>query len=350
MKMKMKKIGISFVVLAMIAVLFLYPMDSYIAQPGGAYDLSPLVEVEGVEEESAGTFNLMTISLAKSTPVMYALSRFSNERKLLPAQNVRLQDENEEEYRLRQERAMENSKYNAITVAFQKANIPVTLELNGILVMKVLKQGASSNLLKIGDIIHKIDGISLINSGDFASLLAEKNEGDIVNLIVEREGEEEEIEVILKEIPGSDGKVGIGIQFEEDRIIKTHPEVTIQTSNIGGPSAGLMFTLEILNRLIDEDLTKGYNIAGTGEMLEDGTVGRIGGTDFKVMAASKDDVDIFFAPDDEVPEEVRAINPMIQSNYEEALQTAKEIGTSMKVVPVKTIDDALTYLEEIDSR
>ena len=76
--------------------------------------------------------------------------------------------------------------------------------------------------------------------------------------------------------------------FEEDRTLTTDPEVEFITSNIGGPSAGLMFTLEIMNQLVDEDLTKGYNIAGTGEMLEDGTVGRIGGAGFKVIAASRE--------------------------------------------------------------
>ena len=88
-------------------------------------------------------------------------------------------------------------------------------------------------------------------------------------------------------------------------------EVEFKTSNIGGPSAGLMFTLEIMNQLLDEDLTKGYNIAGTGEMLEDGTVGRIGGADFKVIAASRQDMEIFFAPADDLPDEVRAENPGI---------------------------------------
>ncbi len=348
--MRMKKIGITFVTLALLAVLFLYPMDSYISQPGGAYDLSPLVEVEGVEEAGTGTFNLMTISLAKATPVTYALSRFSKDRKVLPAKSVRMHGENEAEYQLRQQRLMANSKYNAITVAFQKANIPVTLDLNGVLVMKVLKKGASSNLLEIGDIIHEIDEKPLTYSGEFGTLVAEKSAGDKIRLLVEREEEEKEIEIVLKEIPESDGRVGIGVQFEEDRIVETDPKVTIQTSNIGGPSAGLMFTLEILNHLVDEDLTKGYNIAGTGEMLEDGTVGRIGGADFKVMAAAKDGVDIFFAPDDEIPKEVKEVNPMIQSNYEEAVQTAEAIKTSMKIIPVKTIDDALAYLEKIQPK
>lgn len=342
--MRMKRIGTTFIMLAVIAVLFLYPMDSYISQPGGTYDLAPLVDVEGAEETASGTFNLMTISLAKSTPVTYALSRFSDARKLLPAQSVRMHGENEDEYRLRQERLMANSKYNAIMVAFKTANIPVKIDLEGVLVMKVLKKGASSNLLEIGDIIHEIDGTPLTYSGEFAELIAGKSKGDKVRLTVERGEEKKEIDIVLKEIPNSDGRIGIGVQFEENKVITTNPEVSIETSNIGGPSAGLMFTLEILNRLVEEDLTKGYEIAGTGEMLEDGSVGRIGGADFKVMAADKDDVDIFFAPDDELPDEVKKMNPKVRSNYEEALQTAEKINSSMTIVPVKTIDDALTYL------
>ena len=121
----------------------------------------------------------------------------------------------------------------------------------------------------------------------------------------------------------------------------------VNTENIGGPSAGLMFTLEILNQLLDEDLTKGYHIAGTGEMNEDGTVGRIGGIEKKVVAADEDGIEIFFAPDDEITDEMRHADPDIKSNYEAAVETAKTIGTDMEIVPVKTIDDALEYLEQL---
>lgn len=346
--MRMKRIGVIAVTFVLLAGLLLFPMDSYISQPGGAYDLSPLVEVDHQAEEDTGTFSLMTISLAKATPLTYALSRFSDERKLLPSTSVRRQGENEAEYNLRQQRLMANSQYNAITVAFQQANLPVDIELKGVIVMQVLKQGASSTLLKTGDIIHEIDGMAIKNSGDFAALIADKEKGDKIQLVIERDGEKEEVMISLKPIPGSEDRVGLGIQFEEDRDVTTDPKVTMHTSNIGGPSAGLMFTLEILNRLKAEDLTKGYQIAGTGEMLEDGTVGRIGGIDFKVMAAAKSGIDIFFAPDDDIPEEVKAKNRDVQTNYEEAIETAEKIGTEMMIVPVKTIEDALNYLAQLD--
>ena len=111
-----------------------------------------------------------------------------------------------------------------------------------------------------------------------------------------------------------------------------------------------MFTLEILNQLLPEDISKGYNIAGTGEMRPDGTVGRIGGIDLKVIAADRKGIEIMFAPDDEIDPAIFANNPGLKSNYEEALKSAKKIGTTMKIVPVKTIDDALAYLDTIRTK
>lgn len=85
-----------------------------------------------------------------------------------------------------------------------------------------------------------------------------------------------------------------------------------------------MFTLEILNQLMDEDITKGYSVAGTGVINEDGTVGRIGGIEKKVVAADRDGVEIFFAPDDEISEEAKKKDPGLISNYEAAVTTAKK--------------------------
>lgn len=349
-KMRMKRIGSAVIIFIIVAVLFLYPLDSYISQPGGAYDLAPLVEVEDGDEGDVGTFSLMTISLSKATMATYAFAQFSNKRKVLPAENVRRAGESEAEYNLRQKKLMSDSQFNAITVAFEKAGIPVDIGFNGVFVMNVLEEGAADKILEAGDTIKAINGVALTESGEFATSISEKELGDEVALSIERDDKILEVVVTLKEIPEGDGRIGLGIGFQEDRTLTTDPEVTMHTANIGGPSAGLMFTLEIMNRLLEEDLTKGYNIAGTGEMLVDGTVGRIGGTDFKVMAAAREGVEIFFAPDDDLPAEVKKANPRMRTNYEEAVQTAKNIGTEMKIIPVKTIDDALDYLEGLESK
>lgn len=348
--MNLKRVSAITITFFLLAILFFYPLELYISKPGGAYDLAPLVDVVDGDDEDIGTFSLMTISLTKATAATYIFSRFSDKRKILPVENVRRSGENDAEYNVRQKKMMTESQFNAIMIAFEKAGLPVQNDFGGVFVMNVLEDGASAKVLEPGDKIHSLDGIQLKESGAFVDWIAEKEIGDEVKMSLERDGKLKEVSVLLKEIPGGNGRAGLGIHFQEDRTLTTDPEVIFQTSNIGGPSAGLLFTLEIMNQLIDGDISKGYNIAGTGEMLEDGTVGRIGGADFKVIAATRDGVEIFFAPDDDLPQEVKDKNPGIQTNYEEAVKMAEKLGTKMKIVPVKNIDDALDYLQALEPK
>ena len=348
--MKMRKWGIAAVLLIAVAILALYPLDMYISRPGGAYDLSPLVEVVGGDADDTGTFSLMTIAIGKATPVTYVWSKFSDRMKVLPAMQVRRHGESDEEYGVRQKKLMADSKTHAISVAFDKAGLPIDRKFSGIFVAGVLPVGASAGILEVGDVIESIDRQKLASSKEFIEEISSMSEGSKVELHVKRGKKEVDIPIELKELPDSNGRAGLGIEFEEQVELETDPEVTIRTEEIGGPSAGLMFTLELMNRLVDVDLTKGYTIAGTGEMLEDGSVGRIGGIDFKIMAADRQDIEIFFAPDDELPAEVKKKNPQLRSNYEEAKETADKIGSKMKVVPVRTIDDALAYLEKLEEK
>ncbi|ARD49198.1 SepM family pheromone-processing serine protease [Sporosarcina sp. P33] len=348
--MKMRKWGIAAALLIAVALLALYPLDMYISRPGGAYDLAPLVEVSGGDTDDRGTFSLMTIAIGKATPLTYAWSHVSGKMKLLPAANVRRHGESDEEYGVRQKKLMTDSKIHAISVAFEKAGLPIDRKFTGVFVAGVLPEGASAGKLRVGDVIQSINNRQFTSAEEFIDAFSNMSKGQQVDLNVKRGKETLQIPVKLAELPGTHGRAGIGIEFEEQITLETEPEVDIRTEDIGGPSAGLMFTLELMNRLVDADLTKGYHIAGTGEMHEDGSVGRIGGIDFKVIAADRQDIEIFFAPDDELPEEVKKKNPQLQSNYEEAKATAEKIGTKMKIVPVKTIDDALRYLEKLEEK
>jgi PDZ domain-containing protein len=126
-----------------------------------------------------------------------------------------------------------------------------------------------------------------------------------------------------------------------DRELITDPDISLDTNNIGGPSAGLMMTLEIYNQLTEEDYTKGYHVAGTGTIDENGTVGPIGGISQKIVAADKSGAEIFFAPNQ---------NGIAASNYKEAAATAKDIETDMKIVPIDTFDDAVDYLKSLKEK
>lgn len=348
--MKMRRWSVLAVILVLVAVLGLYPLDMYISRPGGAYDLAPLVEVEGGDEGDQGTFSLMTIAIGKATPLTYAYSNFTDKMKLLPAAKVRRHGESDEEYSIRQKKLMTDSKTHAISVAFEKTGLPIERMFKGVFVAGVLSEGAADGKLQVGDLIYMINQKQLASKEEFLDELSTKRVGQRVELQVKRGKQFLPISLLLKELPGPDHRVGLGIEFEEQIILFTEPKVDIHTENIGGPSAGLMFTLELMNRLLKEDLTKGYTIAGTGEMLQDGSVGRIGGIDFKVMAADRQGIEIFFAPNDELPDEVKKKNAHLLSNYEEAKATAEKIGTKMIIVPVKTIDDALHYLERLPEK
>ncbi|MBD7942816.1 SepM family pheromone-processing serine protease [Psychrobacillus sp. FSL K6-2684] len=346
---KIKPIILLFVVV-IILVLGFYPMESYISRPGGAYELTPFVEVDGGDKDDEGTFSLLTIALSKATPLTYAYAKVMDSQKIYKANQIRQEDEDEEEYNVRQLKLMSDSQFNAISVAFDRAKKPFTVINHGIFIFNVIDGGGADNILKAGDKILEMDELTDLTGEIIADYLASKKEGDKIRLKVERDGDELTKEVTLKAVPGVLEKAGIGISYTENKVVETTPVVEIHSEDIGGPSAGLMFTLEILNQLLPEDITKGYNIAGTGEMLPDGTVGRIGGIDLKVIAADKKGAEIMFAPDDEIAEEILAKNPDLISNYEEAMKSAEKIGTNMKIVPVKTIDDALAYLDKLEPK
>ncbi|WP_281862919.1 SepM family pheromone-processing serine protease [Planomicrobium okeanokoites] len=341
--MKNKRMILYLILMAVVVFISFYRMDSYITRPGSAYELSPLVEVQNGDEDDEGSFSLMTVSMLNATPALYVYAMFQDGYKVLQPEQVRSPHETEEEYNVRQLKLMSDSQVNALKAAFETADMPFEVETAGVFVLNVLEGGAADDILKAGDRVLSIDGNEFDNQQDFIDYLAEKQVGDAVELVIERNERELVETVTLEPLPTDDERAGLGISFVEDKTITTDPEVSIDSEEIGGPSAGLMFTLEIINQLLEEDITKGYDVAGTGTMESEGEVGRIGGIDQKVMAADSDDMEIFFAPDDEVS----ADN---ESNYDVAVETAEKIGTDMEIVPVKTLQDALDYLEQLQPK
>ncbi|WP_347177867.1 hypothetical protein [Sporosarcina thermotolerans] len=146
--MKAKRIGLYAVVVLLLLFLFIFPLDAYVSKPGGAYDLAPIVEVEGGDVNDVGTFNLMTISIGKATPFSYVASKFSDRMKILEVNKVRRDGENDKEYNIRQKKLMSDSQFNAITVAFERVGIPVDITYDGVFVVSVLTGGLQTESLK----------------------------------------------------------------------------------------------------------------------------------------------------------------------------------------------------------
>ena len=126
----------------------------------------------------------------------------------------------------------------------------------------------------------------------------------------------------------------LGVTLQQIKKYKTSPNIKIQfQKRESGPSGGLMTTLDIYNKLTKKDLTNSLKIAGTGTIEEDGSIGEIGEIKYKLLGAEKQKADIFLAPTGE--------------NYETCKKVKKEKKLKIKIIEVKTIEDAITKLENL---
>lgn len=328
------------IVLALSIFLSTYKMPYYIYKPGNANSLDSMVVVEG-GYESEGSMHLLTVSGSYATPIHYLLAKVLPFREVMPISAVRHEDETDEEYTNRQLYMMDDSQHASTIVAYEAANADIEVIHNGVYVVATVKDMPANELLKSGDVIKKVDGLTIDVSEDFMEYVEGKKEGESITIGFERDGKEKEAEIEILPFPDEEGKIGIGIQLTTNIEVVVDPEVTFSSGRIGGPSAGLMFSLRIYDQLTEEDFTRGYKIAGTGQVDIDGNVYPIGGVDKKVVAADNEGSDVFFVPYEQGRE---------GSNYDEAVKAAKKIKTKMDIVPVDTFEEALLYLENLEER
>lgn len=321
-------------------LLLTFDLPYYIYKPGQADSLENMVEIDN-SVEAKGDLHLVTVSGGQATPIGFLLAKIRAFHEIIPIEEARPEGISDDEYMRHQMMLMENSQQSSTVVAYRAAGEAYTIELNGIYIIGVVENMPADGILQPGDRIKKVDDQDVKEANDLVEYVNLKRAGEKIKVDIEREGKHltEIIEVVS--FPDDKEKVGIGIQLVTEQKVTVDPPVHIKSGNIGGPSAGLMFALEIYNRLTEEDITKGYHIAGTGEIDFDGNVLRIGGIDKKVVAADREGIEIFFAPNE---------NGEKDSNYEVAKETAKEINTSMKIVPVDTFEDALSFLKQLDPK
>ena len=160
------------------------------------------------------------------------------------------------------------------------------------------------------------------------------NVGDIVSVKILRDGEEKTIKCKLYE---EKKRKIFGVALQISKKYETNPKIKIKFNpGEAGPSGGLITTLEIYDMLVKEDITKGYVIAGTGSVDDNGNVGAIGGVKYKVLGADAGDADIFLVPDGK--------------NYKEALKVKKEKNLDIEIINVKTVEEAIEKLSKLNKQ
>ncbi|THE10109.1 PDZ domain-containing protein [Enterococcus hirae] len=346
MKFKQWIKNLSIVLLGILLVGFVVvPLPYYVEAPGATINLKDMITVNDQKDKESGSFSLTSVGVRQATGFTAVQAMLSDFEDLVSEEELTGGATNEE-YTQMQHYYMESSQNAAIEQALKLANLPYTMEFKGVYVMGIEKNSNFYGKLSVGDTVTKVDGQSFKSAEAFMDYVKSQKVGQTIQITYLQNGQEKEASGKLIELP-TDKKPGIGITLTDHTEIKTDMSIVINSGSIGGPSAGLMFTLEIYEQLSHQNLRHGKKVAGTGTIDRSGEVGRIGGIDKKVASADAAGMDIFFAPDDTISDEVKKEYPEIKSNYEEAKEAAKKLNTSMKIVPVKTVQDALDYLRNL---
>lgn len=336
------KIIISFTAVILL-LFFLLPLPYYVEKPGTAQPTNQIITVNKKHDVHKGQLLFTTVELMRGTPFNLLIASAD------PFQTIRTKSQemgnaNSKEYQQMQSYFMETASNDAIEAAFRKAHKSYSKKYLGVYVMTILKNSDFKHSLKVGDVINKIDGHSFNSSEQFITTVKKDKVGQKVTVDYLRNGQKHTATKKLVSIDKTH-RPGLGIGLVNHTKIESKPTVKIDAKGIGGPSAGLMFSLQIYSQLNDINLTHGDKIAGTGTIAPDGQVGPIGGIDKKVYAASKQGAKIFFAPNDKITKEDLAMDPHYKNNYKVAKQAAKRLNTNMKIVPVTKLDDTINYLK-----
>lgn len=292
--------GVLAIVLGVAAVTI--PVPYVVESPGPAINTigelqgEPIITVTGHESfpPTSGTLDLTTVHLTGGLPdsqinFFDVLSSWlTPSHTVYPAELMYAPGTSQDVINSENSAAMTGSQENATAAAMNALGIDFQTSLG---VAAIPADGAASGILKPDDVILTIDGTKVTDLGVIQTALAD-GKGAPVELGVRRDGAEKTFTLTPK--LGSEGKYLLGVQIQN---VFTFPfDVKITLSNIGGPSAGMIFALGIMDSLTPGDLTGGKHFAGTGTIDPQGNVGAIGGIAQKMVGAHKAGADYFLAP------------------------------------------------------
>lgn len=327
MKDKIKKIlkeNYKFIIVLTILVLLMYIRLPYYAMaPGGTIDITDRVIMDNYASENKGSINMLYVSEYEITPLTYVIAKLSSWQ-IEKEQTRKISNETVEEINERDKIMRDNSLDIATMVAYQNASKKIEIKDKKNIIIATTRD----NGLKIGDIITKVDNIKCNDIKEIQNIISKKAIGDEIKFTIIRNNKEKEI---TTEVSKEGNTKAIGVIIVTEYEYDTDPQIDIKfKSTERGASGGLMLTLTIYNAISDEDIIKGRNIAGTGTISADGSVGEIDGIKYKIMGAAKNKMDIVFVP---------------SANYEEAIKTKEKYNYKLNIIKVDNFSEAIEYLK-----
>lgn len=331
--------------LSIIVLTVLIPLPIYVEQPGSAQNLSEHVEVAGEKPSINGQYMITSVGIRRVNLLGVMNAWFS------PHQTLLSEDEVLGGASMAQDQAL-NALYMATSInqakvnAYTEAKVPYKRVFKGIYVLNIQANSNFVDTLALGDVITAADGKKFTSTQDFQAYIKSKPIGSDVKITYIRDGNTQSVSRKTVGIGPKQDVSGIGITLTEDATIEGEPTIVADLGAIGGPSGGLMLTLEMFDALSDEDLARDRKIAGTGTIDAKGNVGEIGGIDKKIIAADAAGATIFLSPYVEPSVDYEEQTGNSQTNYQVATETAKKYAPNLTVVPVKSLSEAISYLRK----
>jgi Lon-like protease len=317
-----------------IAVSVLVPVPYVILGPGPTLNTlgkdssgQPLITITGRPTYPAsGHLNLVTVSYqgcqGNQFNIFTALVAWLNPHQaVVPQGEICPAGQTQQQTQEQDTQEMTNSQQTATAAALTELHIPYSTE---VVVVQTEPGFPAAGVLKAGDVITAVDGKPVTSQSGLTGLISAHPAGSTLTVTITRNGQASNVQVGTKE---SGGHPVVGVEIEEQ--YKFPFTVKISVGEIGGPSAGMMFALGIIDKLTHDNLTGGKFIAGTGEITASGQVLAIGGIEQKMLGARNAGATTFLTP---------------ASN---CADTKGAVPAGLRLVKVSTLNQAVIYLETL---
>lgn len=347
-------VALSVALVALVALTFV-PTPYVIQRPGPVYDTLgtarsadgaevPLIEIDGAETyPTGGTLDLTTVQVIgnrERTPTWFELAMAWTDptRAVVPIDTVFPQGVSSDERDERNAALMVDSQHEATAAALTELGYDVGATVR---VVETVADSPADGLLRADDLVQAIDGEE-IDSATALRDAIQQADGAEVTLTIERDGDEKAVAVTPEKSTDAAGEevwqIGIALTTDYDFPI----DVRLQLDNVGGPSAGMMFALGIIDELTPGELNGGADVAGTGTIDAAGDVGPIGGIRQKLYGARDAGATVFLAPEQNCDEVVGHVPEGLQvyrtGTLKESLDILEKVaaGGDTSALPVCT--------------
>ncbi|MFP4234670.1 MAG: PDZ domain-containing protein [Nitriliruptoraceae bacterium] len=316
-------------------VLAAQPSCQVALEPGPVEDSLELITVSDatVFPPEEGSLRLTTVAVQEQLGlVSWVRAHASGAVEVVPREQLYPPGVDREEIAERNALSMRDSQQVATIVALER--LGYDLEPAGALILSV-EEDAVTDELEVDDVVVAVDDAPVRESTEAVEAIRAREPGDTVTLTVRAAQGERTVEVVLGPNPLDPTLPYVGVLLTTD--VDLPVDIAVDAGVIGGPSAGLIFALSLLELLEPEPLLGELAVAGTGTLARDGSVGSVGGVTQKVVGATD--------PQDGSPPAEVFLVP--QDDLDDALEAP--VRTDILIVPVGSLEDALEALELLRS-